>query len=135
MKEGHALPREAGCTTPEANGLWWRFAAFAEEAPGRPAVETADGDLIQYDLLFRRALAIAALLPPRRNRQCVAGVLCRDGATQAAACLAAVRQGWIYAPLSVEYPLALLSELVLRHGIDVLIHDDAHARIAARTRG
>jgi len=116
----------------QANSLWLRFAAFAEEAPGRPAVEAADGDLIQYGTLYRRALAIAASLPPRRNRQCVAGVLCRDGAAQAAACLATVRQGWIYAPLSVEYPLALLSDLVLRHGINVLIHDDAHARIAAQ---
>ena len=101
----------------------------------------AGGDRIAFHgqdgkLTYRQATAavktMAAILSDQRSATCeLVGVLARKSLGQYLASLAVVASGNVYVPLGIDWPAARIQELLVNHGIDRVMVDDAGARLLA----
>ena len=106
--------------------LWSGFAASAQRAPERAAVD-AGGRVTTYVALFDEASAIAATLARVRNGapEPFTAVLVERDATGFAAILGALMSGTGYAPLNPRVPPPRLAVMLERSGCSTLVADAA----------
>lgn len=113
----------------DAGNLYRAFVETAEVYGARTAVEW-QGQRISFDELLTLTHRLATRIVRCDDAPTVLGVLADNSPCQIATYLAASFAGHTFAPLSPEYPLHMLQELVDRFAITVLAHDVINAATA-----
>ena len=111
------------------------LARGASLGPGRTAiVDVSDGTSLTYDELRLRAASAAGFLAARGvGRGDRVGALAANCAALVEILIGCARLGAIFVPLNTRLSAAELTGLVADAGPVLLLHDEAHAGLAART--
>jgi amino acid adenylation domain-containing protein len=110
-------------------GVLDSFLRWAENAPHRPALETAD-ETVDYGQLTRRSVAVAARLRDAGVRAGdTVGVLLPNGADAVTAVLAILRLGAAYLPVSPKDPDRQVARILPDAGVRVVCTDGRWSRL------